>query len=61
MVLVKNGNCLLDHRTLKSAMSQENELIKWTDFFTSWYKFRKVNINSSWAGMAKNGLDHMGL
>ena len=40
------GGCdLLDHGTLKSAVSQESELIKWTDFFACWYKFRKANVN----------------
>ena len=28
VVLVKNGRGLLDHRTLKSAVSEESELIK---------------------------------
>ena len=32
VAVVKNGHGLLDHGTLKSAVSQENELIKWTDF-----------------------------
>ena len=31
--LVKNGRGLLDHGTLKSAVSQESELIRSTDFF----------------------------
>ena len=43
--VVKNGCRLLDHGTLKSAVSQESELIKWTDFFACWYKFRKANVN----------------
>ena len=33
------------HGTLKSAVSQESELIKWSDFFACWYKFRKANVN----------------
>ena len=45
MAVVKNGHGLLDHGTLKSAVSQESELIKWTDFFACWYKFRKANVN----------------
>ena len=43
--VVKNGRGILDHRTLKSAVSQESELTKWADFFASWYKFRKANGN----------------
>ena len=35
----------LDHWTLKSAVSQESEWIKWTDFFACWYKFRNANVN----------------
>ena len=34
VAVVKNGRGLLDHGTLKSAVSQENELIKSADFFT---------------------------
>ena len=45
VAVVKNGLGLLDHRTLKSAVSQESELIKWVDFFTCWYKVRKANVN----------------
>ena len=45
VAVVKNGRGLLDHGTLKSAVSQESELIKWTDFFACWYKFRKANVN----------------
>ena len=41
VAVVKNGCGLLDHGTLKYAVSQESELIKWADFFTCWYKFRK--------------------
>ena len=33
VAVVKNGRGLSDHRTLKSAASQERELIKRTDFF----------------------------
>ena len=33
MDVVKNDRGLLDHGTLKSAVSQESELIKSTDFF----------------------------
>ena len=33
VAVVKNGCGLLDHGTLKSAVSQESELIKLTDFF----------------------------
>ena len=32
-VAVKNGRGPLDHGTFKSAVSQESQLIKWTDFF----------------------------
>ena len=45
VAVVKNGRGLSDHRTLKSAASQERELIKRTDFFPCWYKFRKANVN----------------
>ena len=45
VAVVKNGRGLLDHGTLKSAVSQESELIKWADFFACWYKFRKANVN----------------
>ena len=41
----QNGHGLLDHETLKSAVSQESELIKWADFLACWYTFRKVNVN----------------
>ena len=43
--VVKNGLGLLDHRTLKLAISQESELIKWTVFLARWYTFRKANAN----------------
>ena len=33
------------HGILKSAVSQESELRKWTDFFACWYKFTKANVN----------------
>ena len=33
VAVVKNGRGLLDHGTLKSAVSQESELTKWTVFF----------------------------
>ena len=52
MADVKNGHGLLDHGTLKSAVSQENELIKRADFCGCWYKFRKASVNliiSGWA------------
>ena len=45
VAVVKNRRGLLDHGTLKSALSQGSELIEWTDFFTCWYKFRKANDN----------------
>ena len=46
VAVVKNGGGLLDHGNLKSAVSpQESELIKWTNFFACWYKFRKANVN----------------
>ena len=45
MVVVKNGRGLLDHGTLKYAVSQEGGLIKWADFFTCWYTFREANVN----------------
>ena len=45
VVVVKKGRRSLDHRTMKSAVSQENELIKWADFFACWYKFSKANVN----------------
>ena len=32
VIVVKNGRGLLDHRTLKSAVYQESEFIKSTDF-----------------------------
>ena len=32
VAVIKNGCGFLDHGTLKSAVSQEIELIKWTDF-----------------------------
>ena len=32
VAVVKNGAGLLDHGTLKYGVSQESELIKWTDF-----------------------------
>ena len=45
VAVVENECGLLDHGTLKSALSQGSELIEWTDFFTCWYKFRKANDN----------------
>ena len=45
VAVVKNGCGLLDHGTLKFAVSQENELIKWTDLFICWNKVRKANVN----------------
>ena len=45
VIVVKNGRGLLDHETMKSAVSQEIELIKRADFFACWYKFRKANVN----------------
>ena len=45
VAVIKNGCGLLDDGTLKSAVSQESELIKWADFFACWYKFRKANVN----------------
>ena len=45
VAVVKNGHGVLDHGTLKSSVSQDNEWIKWTDFFACWYKFRKANVN----------------
>ena len=32
VAVIKNGRGLLDHGTLKTAVSQESELIKWTNF-----------------------------
>ena len=32
----QNGHGLSDHGTLKSAVPQKSELIKWTDFFVCW-------------------------
>ena len=34
----------------------KNELMKWTDFFACWYKFRKAKnyFNNYWLGMVKN-------
>ena len=32
VAVVNNGSDLLDHGTLKSAVPQESELIKWADF-----------------------------
>ena len=56
--VVKNGRGILDHGTLTSE-SQENELIKWADFFACWYKFRKAIVNLiiigwAWSKMDKN-------
>ena len=73
MAVVKNGCGLLDQETLKSAVSQESELIKWADFFACWYKVRKTNVNVviiGWAwskmgikfrsyGTLKSGASHM--
>ena len=33
VAVVKNGRGLLNHGPLKSDVSQESELIKWTGFF----------------------------
>ena len=52
VAVVKNGRGLLDHGTLKATLCQQNELIKWTDFFACWYKFRKANVNLVIAGWA---------
>ena len=52
MDVVTDGGGLLDHGTLKSAVPQESELIKWADFCGCWYKFRKASVNliiSGWA------------
>ena len=59
VAVIKNGRGLSDHGTLKSAVSQESELIKWGDFFVCWYKFRKTNVNLvitglTWSKMGKN-------
>ena len=56
--VVENGRGILDHRTVTSE-SQENELIKWADFFACWYKFRKAIVNLiiigwAWSKMDKN-------
>ena len=58
VVVVKNRCGLFDHGTLKSAVSQEKELIKWADFVACWYKFRKANVNFiiirwAWSKMGK--------
>ena len=58
VIVAKKGCGLLDHGTLKSAVSQESELIKWADFFACWYKFRKANVNLiiigwAWSKMGK--------
>ena len=47
----------LNHGTLKSAVSWESELIKWTDVFGCWYKFRKADVNLVFIGWvwSKNG------
>ena len=45
VAVIKNGCGLLDDGTLKSAVSQESELIKWADFFACWYKVRKAKAN----------------
>ena len=56
-----------DHGTLKkSAVFQESELIKWTDFFACWYKFRKANVNLviigwAWSKMGKTFRSYMGI
>ena len=71
VALVKNGGGVLNHGTLKSAVSQESELIKWADFFACWYKFRKANgnlviIGQKWVaikfrlyGTLKSGASHI--
>ena len=56
--MAKNGCGLLDHGTLKSAVSQEGELIEWAGFFACWCKFRKANVNliiigRAWSKMGK--------
>ena len=45
VVGAKNECGLLDHGTLKSAVSQGTELIKWAGFFACWDKFRKGNVD----------------
>ena len=52
MADVKNEHGLLDHGTLKSAVSQEGELIKWADFCGCWYKLRKASVNLIISGCA---------
>ena len=43
VVVVKNGNSLLDHGTLKSAESQERtDEMSW--FFTCWHKFMRAKF-----------------
>ena len=52
--------------TLKSAVSQESELIKWADFLACWYTFRKANVNLvitgwAWSKMGKTFRSYMGI
>ena len=59
VVVVKNACGLLDQGTLKCAVSQESESIKWIKFFAWWYKLRKANgnlvvIGWVWSKMGKN-------
>ena len=64
VVAAKNGRGLLDHETLKSAVSQGSELIKWADFFACWDKFRKANVDLiiiGWAWSRVRALDHIEL
>ena len=73
VVVVKNGHGLLDHETLKSAVSQESELIKWADFLHFDTNLEEPNVNlviTGWAwskmgktfrsyGTLKSGASHM--
>ena len=45
MVMVEDGHSLIDHGTLKSAISQE-QLNKLNWVFACWHKFRKAKIYS---------------
>ena len=64
MVVVRNGRSLFGLLTLKSAaLSQEwiDDEMRW--FFSSWYKFKKVNsyFDNYWVGIVKDGwglIDH---
>ena len=56
--VVKTGHGLLDYGTLKSAVTQKSELIKWADFLACWYTFRKADVNLviigwAWSKMGK--------